>query len=120
MKVLVTLPITGSGCDDVRITYKGADLTAEYECGGYGMAATGAIQFDWAIAHRFRNEQHSRGFLEESYDCLIEISNSKWLSELEENDGKWRHFAVFFSNIGYLEVIARDFRELPSRPSGIE
>jgi hypothetical protein len=113
--ILVTLPVPGSGCDDIRVTGLGADLQAEYQYGEGGTQTVGALMFDWAIAYRFHDEKHARGFDSKSYDALVEIEESPWLRELGETSGKWRHFAVFFSNIGYVEVAAREFKQLPDR-----
>jgi hypothetical protein len=67
----------------------------------------------------------SHDFIEESYDCLVEIVNSPWRNSLERSEPvaiqdsvrDKRHFAVFFSSNGYLEVIADGFEELP--PSAV-
>ena len=114
-KALVILPVPGSGCDDIRVTGVGADLQVEYQYGEGGTQTIGALTFDWAIAYRFNDEKHARGFDSKSYDTLVEVEESPWLRELGETGGKWRHFAVFFSKIGYVEVAASEFKQLPDR-----
>lgn len=119
------LPIPGSGCGDIEIRSDGCDLSVEYTYHSKedGCDVVGSIIFSGVAAFRFRDEMHSAGFLQGSYDSLVEIVGSDWRQELSiiEPGGIWgsvenkKHFAVFFSSNGYLEVIADDFEELRPR-----
>jgi len=80
-----------------------------------GMRPAGVLQFGDVTAFRFRDEMHSLGFANESYDCLVEVVESDWHKELcrIEPDHllvtvkESKHFAVLLSSNGYLEVVAK-------------
>ncbi len=124
-RTVLELPVTDAGCGHVRIVATGISLDAEYEHFSEELRAdvTAVIRFSGVTAYRFRNEMHALGFSQGSYDALVEIVDSVWRRELLgiEPTGIWgsvegkRHFAVLFSNNGYLEVIAEEFEELPPR-----
>ena len=119
------LPIPGAGCGDIRMRSDGCQFLIEYEYRSDedGRDLIGAICFSEVTGYRFRDEMHSKGFVEGSYDALVEIINSEWCRELldAEPNGTWgsvenkKHFAVLFSSNGYLEVVADSFEELPPR-----
>ncbi len=127
---VLDLPIPGSGCGDIRLSADGSQLVAEYEylSEGDDRNIVGRLSFSGVTAFRFRNEMHSLGFAEGSYDTLVEIIDSEWRRELLgiEPSGIWgsvenkKHYAVFFSSNGYLEVIAESFEELPSLEGPLE
>ena len=122
---LVQLPISGSGCGDIRILSDGVELSVEYEYRADGADWVGAIHFSDCIAYRFHNEMHSKGYCSDGYDAIAEVKSSSWLAELIRDEptgirdaiGK-KHFAVFLSSNGYLEVIADAF-DLPSSRKGL-
>jgi hypothetical protein len=105
------LPMSGSGCGELRIVFDSLDVVVEYE---YGQGAVGRVRFAAAIAFRFRDEMHSVGYADGSYDTLVRIDDSTWMRQLGEGEPQgiglgvagMTHFAVLFSNNGYLEVIA--------------
>lgn len=115
---VVDLPISGVGCGEIKIESDGVALTVSLTD---GELAAGRLSFDDVTAFRFRDEMHSRGFIQESYDTLVEILESDWLHELIEIEPKQilgsvegsRHFAVLLSSNGYLEVIAKSVELLP-------
>ena len=118
------LPIGGEGCGDIRLTAGSVDVQVEYE---YFDASeckmVGIIMFESAIAHRFRNEMHSAGYVNGSYDTIIEVKNSHWLKELRTVEApgtlygvsEKTHYALFLSSNGYIEVAAESVKLLPSR-----
>lgn len=118
----IELPISVSGCGDIKIVFDGLTLVAEFEYRDSGVDYIGSIRFNDVLAHRFRNAMHSRGLDTGSYDSLVEISESLWLQQLREMapdgstdiEGK-KHFAVFFSSNGYLEVVAQSAECLKTR-----
>jgi hypothetical protein len=110
-EILVSLPIGGAGCDGAIFSTNATELAiavvgAETESGRC------VIKFDNFIAFRFRNEMHSLGFLEASFDSVCRIVDSSWVAEMKKirPAGLWyfetQHFAVMLSNVGYLEVLA--------------
>lgn len=129
-RMVMELPVTDAGCGSIRIVASSTRLDAQYQYFSESLSAdrVGTIRFNGLRAYRFRSEMHSLGFAEGSYDALVEIADSPWRQELLkiEPSGIWgsvedkRHFAVLFSNNGYLEVIAETFEELPSREGLLE
>jgi hypothetical protein len=117
---LAQLPIPASGCGDVRLTSDGVDASVEYEYRADGVDWIGKVQFSDCIAHRFRNEMHSKGYCSESYEAVAVIKDSPWLAELVSGEptgirdavGK-KHFAVFLSSNGFFEFIADAFAISP-------
>lgn len=106
----------------MRATAGGINLTVEYSYLETGELYVGVITFAYFVAYKFRDELHSEGFVPESYDSIVEIYGSDWLGEIiriEPPGTLWpwqkRHFALFLSNHGYLEVIADHFQEPPRR-----
>ena len=124
-RTVLELPITDAGCGTIRIVASSTRLDAEYEYFSRELEtdAIGIIRFKDVRAYRFRGELQSLGFVESSYDTLVEIVDSKWRRELLKIEpkgisggvGSKKHLAVFFSSNGYLEVIAEDFEGLPPR-----
>ena len=111
-QIIVSLPVGGAGCDRATFTTKGVDMT---------LAVTGAVGepdgtwlavFKRFVAFRFRDEMHSFGFLDASYDALCELLHSSWITEMDEirppnqRYVESRHFVVMLSNVGYFEILA--------------
>jgi hypothetical protein len=116
MSKVSDLPIPESGCGNSRFTSDGLAALLEYEFRSKGRDRVAGIQFDGVVAHRFRNEMHSRGYSSEAYESVAEINPSTWKQELSslEPGGiadmqKKHHFAVFLSSNGYFEVLAESF-----------
>lgn len=114
------LPISGVGCGFIDIRSDGVQLAVGISD---GQVPVGTIRFDDVTAFRFRDEMHSRGFIGESYDTVVEVIDSDWLQELiaiEPNQilasvkGS-RHFAVLLSSNGYLEVITKSVELQPTK-----
>lgn len=114
IKRLLTLRVPGSGCRSTRFTKSGADVIAEYEYPGDEYSTIGTLLFVGALAFRYTNERNSRDVPEDAYDSVVQVERSEWLSGLKDIAGH-RHYGVFFSNVGYLEVVAQDLREWPDR-----
>lgn len=113
---VIDLGIGSAGCHDIRVTMHGGSVLVEVP---YSVGRTYTAQsllFHNAIAFRFRDEMHSLGFWPEANDTVIDVVDSIWLKELANIEpagllygiaGK-RHFAVLFSNNGFLEIVADD------------
>jgi hypothetical protein len=115
LKKIVVLPGSGAGCGDAQVIASPPDLKVEFEYSADGKDFIGALMFFGVIAYRFRNEMHSQGYINESYDAVIEVSNSVWLRDIAQEEPKGvrgaseaKHFAVLISNNGYLEVIGNE------------
>lgn len=122
---LAQLSMPDSDCGNSRLVSDGAELSLEYEYRADRSDWIGSIHFTGVMAYQFRNEMHSKGFCSESYNAVAEIKDSPWLAGLIRDeptgirDGKdKKHFAVFVSNNGYVEVIAESFT-LPSPRKGL-
>jgi hypothetical protein len=108
-----SLATLDSGCGDIRLVFENLELVLQYEFGPEGADQVGKVRFVGVVAFRFRNELHSAGFVDGSYDQVVEIVPSEWLTELKTLEPAGfsgltdkRHFAVLLSSNGYLEVIA--------------
>ncbi|WP_395374721.1 hypothetical protein [Marinicella sp. W31] len=123
IKKLLELPISSSGCANVKVIASSAELLVIYGFNSRKDSSKliGQILFDSVISYSFRNTMHSRGYADGSYDSLVEIESSDWMKWLLEIEppmigntvaGK-KHFAVFFSENGYLEVVADSYKVLP-------
>ena len=105
-----------SDCGNSRLVSDGVELSLEYEYRADRTDWIGSIHFTNVMAYRFRNEMHSQGYCSESYNSVAEVKDSPWLAELIRNEpigihdaADKKHFAVFLSSNGYLEVIADAF-----------
>jgi hypothetical protein len=78
---IARFPISGSGCGSVKLTSLGVMLLIEFEYHREGRERIGSINFEGVTAYRFRDELHSLGFIKESYDSLVEIQGSDWISK---------------------------------------
>ncbi len=119
---VIDLPISGAGCGLIDLRSDGVELRVAISNGDI---PTGVIFFDNVTAFRFRDEMHSLGYADGSYDTVVEIVDSKWLKKLVEIEPVQimgsvkgsRHFAVLLSSNGYLEVIAKSVELEPRRES---
>jgi hypothetical protein len=116
VKALLDLQTTDSGCGSIRIASTAVELILEYEYHREGQTRIGRLRFKSSWAYRFHDEFHFLGFPEGAYDAVVEIEPSIWLQEHfdtkggkrhRENRGE-RHLAVFLSNNGLLEVMAKE------------
>lgn len=119
-QAIAQLPVPGSGCGNIRVSSDGVELLAEFEYRTDGNDWIGQLRFDDVLAYRFRREMQSKGYCSESFHAVAEVKDSSWLDEVAKNEPSGvhdaadkRHFAVFFSSNGYLEVIAERFDLLP-------
>lgn len=114
-KVIHQLPVSGSGSLTAQILSKRTDLflRVEYEDED-GEARSSLVRFKHAQLFRFENEMHSSVYPEEAYDAVVEVIQSDWSAEVERYEREknrhspWakRHFCIFVSNKGQLNVIA--------------
>jgi hypothetical protein len=122
-KILLDLQTSDSGCGGIRIASNSVALILEYEYHHGGKNVVGTIRFAQCWAHRFHDEFHFIGMPEGAYDAVVEVDQSAWLQKHFENkDGKRsrenrgeRHLAVFLSNSGLLEVMAKEVFREPDR-----
>lgn len=116
---LLELRTSGSGCGDIRMVFDGITLTVEYEfCSKIGNEVA-SVRFDGVIAHCFRDEMHSYGFPDSSYDAIVEVDSSDWIKQLASDEPKnvrsvneAKHFVVMLSNNGFLEIVATSFEDV--------
>lgn len=119
------LPVSGAGCGSIRVTANSIELKLEYEYVSENddINHVGQIKFYRTGAYRFRKEILSAGFIEASYDSIVEVKNSKWHKELIKKEPtdvlfsvkEKKHYALLLSNNGYLEVIAESLEVLPDK-----
>src|SRR5688572_24485928 len=108
VREIVNLPISGAGCGFIDIRSTGVHLSVGISD---SHIPAGAISFNHVTAFRFRDEMHSLGYANGSYDTVVEIVDSEWHRQILEIEPERihasatlsRHFAVFLSNNGYLE-----------------
>lgn len=110
------LPTSSAGCGSILIRANSCKLVVKYEYNEDGKKCIGCISFGYVCLYRFTGEMF--GYVSGSYDALCVIEESEWLSEARQNAAsEWitdaKHYALYFSNNGYLEVIARSFVQGP-------
>ncbi|MCU7937553.1 MAG: hypothetical protein KZQ99_22295 [Candidatus Thiodiazotropha sp. (ex Dulcina madagascariensis)] len=114
MTKVLDLPIPASGCGDIRIIADSADLIAEFEYYSKDKKdMIGQIIFRDLNAFGFKDEKHILNYESGAYDSVIVIDNSEGIKLLQDVEPvgvtgieNKKHYAVFFSSNGYLEVIA--------------
>ena len=117
------LPVGDDGCGFIRLLASSIELLVEFEYRHDGKDLIGGVRFQGMNAHRFFGEMQSRGFIPGSYDTVVEVLESSWREEIigSEPDGilsstsDKKHFALFLSSNGYIEVIADSCELLVSR-----
>ncbi len=116
-RIVSSLPIGGAGCQNYDLVVRGLEcVVSVWETMREGPADWRGV-FNGVVAYRFRAEIYGRGFFPESYDTLCEFLESDWIEELKSirpqglRYWEFRHYALFMSNIGYLEVAAETFSE---------
>jgi len=108
------LMIPNSGCGDVTVTFDGTRLSVCYEIRRAGRDQIGRVAFTGVRAFRYREEMLSGGYEKASYDTLVMLPDSDWITDLEGCGPRdlrlqtTNHYAVLFSGNGYLEVAADD------------
>ena len=114
IKKVLDLPIPSSGCGDIRITADSCDLIAEFEYYSKDKKdMVGQIIFRDLNTFGFKDEKHILNYESGAYDNVVEIVDSEGIKLLQDVEpagvrgveGK-KHYAVFFSSNGYLEVVA--------------
>lgn len=113
IKRIVDLGADDSGCSDVRIRHERLELWLDYRIHDKGEKRECSIVFSRVLAFRFGDVYRGRLLAEESYDCIVEVSSSSWRIELALREpaglhvsiAEAKHYAVFVSDYGYLEVL---------------
>jgi hypothetical protein len=111
---LIDTGIPGSGCGDVRFESDGYTTALWYEYRLRGIDYIAGMRFAGTIAFRFRDEPRSAGYAKGSYDCLVEITDSTWVSQMQLIEPSQlpmsvtskRHFALMLSSNGFFEIVA--------------
>lgn len=111
------LPVGGSGCGNIRLISDSTVLTVEFEYRQSGIDWIGIVAFDGISSYRFYDEMHSQKHVLGSYDAIVEVVESDWISEIayDEPEGisvpvnQKHHFSLYISNNGQVDVIADSF-----------
>jgi hypothetical protein len=107
--------------ENVVFTHPGGDAELRCHYERHGSMYAGGLRFRRVRAYRFRAEGHCTAWhVEGSYDTLVEVEQSDWISELiaaepSETWGTWkiRHFLIYLDGAGAYEVAAEDVEWLP-------
>lgn len=106
--------------NDAQLIHNGADLCLLFdyydETKNNGNIFKSGIVFEMAIAHSHFAEGYK--LIDDSYDTLIEILDSKWVKELSKSSAyqqtkhlfNLRHFAIYLDSNAQYEVIAHNFK----------
>lgn len=114
-KKLIDLGLPPTGAEDVIITADGAGILITFSNDKNSIYKVRNIIFVVATAYRFRDEMHSLGRVDESYESLAEIMESDWIKEIKEIEPplnyifRKRHFALFLIDYGYYEIISSNY-----------
>ena len=125
------LPISGEGCHNATFFFDGVDTQLDYiyidiedDEKSVERRKKGRIVFKSSCHFRSYSEVFSDRFVnyKGSYDALVEILGSDLDKEFKKRSKKYyqgrdphrrfRHIAVFLSNVGLFEVVADDFEIL--------
>lgn len=123
------LPIEDTGClGNMRVSFDITTLVLEFEYSDSdGIDHVGSLEFDGISAFRFRGEMYSAGFVNSSFNAVVEIPHSAWIRELSRVEPSGlvsairnkKHFAVFMRHHGYFEAIAENFEVGPARKGSL-
>ena len=117
IKKIFSIPTDDAGCDAIRIAATPVVLVTDVlRYKGRQERPFVRITFNNVIAFRFSDEMRTLSPIEGSFDTIVEIIDSNWLDELRLQEPadlalsahNCHHFACFFTNNGYLEVISED------------
>lgn len=114
-----TFPVP-SNCinSSVSLTYKHGDaviLFDYYDEEQDDKVYNGGILFESTVAHRHSSEKFTK-YISGSYDTLIEIEGSEWISELNTispecmKKSELKHYVIYLDSYGLYEFIAQGFR----------
>ncbi|TVX92503.1 hypothetical protein [Paenibacillus agilis] len=83
----------------------------------------GGIKFISTVSHRHSSEKFTK-YISGTYDKLVKIENSNWVSELMEISPEWViddlcHFAIYLDSYGLYEFVSQDFCILESKEGAI-
>lgn len=113
---------TGCGFGAIKIDTVPPNLKLYYEFRDSGTDQIGILAFKGVIAFRFHDELRFSGAPEESWDSVAIILDSEWLLEIARVEPpvfskaeRCNHYAIMLSNNGFLEVIAQNVEQLPTR-----
>ena len=111
----------------VKLFYPGGDawlLFDYYDEEKNDAIFNSGIVFDAVQAHRHTTEKFTK-FIEGTYDCLIEIVDSKWIEELRGHNKEiadfWgiKHYVIFLDSNGLFEFAARGYKILETKEGSI-
>lgn len=126
IKRIFDLKTSGSGCLEHLLKTNGPDTVLLYNFILKDELATGGFKFRSGLSVRFWSESIAPVIYNGLCDCIVELIGSKWLEEekkrtlkrvsYKERYKKMRHFAVYMSGFGLLEVLAHDVIEIETKP----
>lgn len=115
-QLLGDLGDNGTGCGDTLLIAREFDVDLYYEFRSSTLKAmVGKVRFETVIAFKFTDEMHGMGSRAGSYDTLVEVKDSSWVAELTAVEPSnlrlsargMHHYAVFITNNGLFEFMAR-------------
>jgi len=121
------LKTSPSGADGLVIFATGSDVLLEYTVAGAESSGVYRIRFTECVAYRYAGENYMIGMKADAYDAVVDFPESEWLTSTFEGSAnrqprQWsgeKHFAVFISNFGLFEALAKAVREeLPEDNEG--
>ncbi|WP_218080301.1 hypothetical protein [Anthocerotibacter panamensis] len=117
-QIVYTIPNTALDCLNAQFIYEETDLILklEYEDED-GMVRSYHIRFIHAQLFRFENEMHCISITAGAYDGVVELVDSAWAMEINSFENEYnrhspwskRHFCIYISSTGQLNIIADSF-----------
>lgn len=106
-----------SSVSGVRLEFPGRILVLRFDYDRDGDIYNSGLVFDKVRAHRHVAELHCSAWtIQESYDRLVQVCESNWVSELlaqtpADQKESWtlNHFMIYFDGDGCYEVIAESW-----------
>lgn len=111
----------------VRLEFPSGILLLHFDYDKEGIVYHSGLRFERVRAHRHVTELHCPAWkIESSYDRLVQISDSKWITELldstpddQRNSWKLNHYMIYFDSDGCYEIVAETWSDLPEKTGSL-
>jgi len=118
-KIIHSLITSDSGIGNIVLAFNGLTLIVYYEANSTSGTIVGSICFRYVVSYTFTDEAFAKSFTDGSFDTVVEIVDSRKIYELNKGvnscfveAARSKHYCVFLSNIGQLDVFAEEIEIL--------
>lgn len=105
---------------DVKLAFEGSELTIKFDYYKDDKIYKSGIKFIGTRCFKHCSEIHCSAWqIEDVFDTLMEILNSRWIDELYRitpldliEKAEMHHYIIFMDSTGCFEIIAREWKEI--------